>query len=186
MAFEAHGGDRVPTATSPGGFEFGPQGFVWPAPVPMAITFFLDGSALVADQFGRPIKGCDNNGKQVLFAAGPPEGGRDNTEPYVKRKVVTRTLTGGKEERALGTHVEVVAALEAEGINWHKLTWAGIPQLPYDTLKKLYCPDGSWRNLSAVSVSELRRIPDPDGRKNLLRLRREYDEARTADAVDED
>lgn len=52
---------------SPGGFVFGVQGFVWGEQRPSAITFFLDGTAKVMDQHGRPIKGTVKDGKPVYF-----------------------------------------------------------------------------------------------------------------------
>ena len=58
--------------TSPGGFVFGVSGWTWGEPRPKSITFFLDNTAKVSDQHGRPIKGTVVDNKEVRFAAGPP------------------------------------------------------------------------------------------------------------------
>jgi hypothetical protein len=52
---------------SPGGFVFGVQGWTWGEQRPMSITFFLDGTAKVSDQHGRPIKGTVKDGRPVYF-----------------------------------------------------------------------------------------------------------------------
>ena len=54
---------------SPGGFVFGVAGWTWGEQRPTSITFFLDGSAMVCDQHGRPIKGVTNNGVKTLAQA---------------------------------------------------------------------------------------------------------------------
>lgn len=156
MAFQAQG--TGPNGqVSPGGFEFGLQGWSWPAPVPKSITFFLDGTAMVCDQFGRPIRGSSVDGKEVFFAVTPPQ---QDAPPKATAK--------------LGTHAQVVAALTAEGVKWRDLTWAGWPQLPYAELKKL-------DPVPPTPVSELRKIHDPDMRKDALRIRREVDTAAAAE-----
>lgn len=53
---------------SPGGFIFGVQGWNWGEQRPTSITFFLDGTAKVSDQHGRPIPGVVQDGKGVYFA----------------------------------------------------------------------------------------------------------------------
>ena len=58
----------MPEFQSPGGFVFGVQGWDWGEQRPRSITFFLDGTARVCDQHGRPIKGTVVDGtKAVLF-----------------------------------------------------------------------------------------------------------------------
>lgn len=53
---------------SPGGFVFGVQGWTWGDQVPTTITFFLDGTAKVSDQHGRPIRGVvTKEGKPLYF-----------------------------------------------------------------------------------------------------------------------
>lgn len=52
---------------SPGGFIFGVQGWQWGDQRPTTITFFLDGTARVCDQHGRPIKGVVHDGKPCYF-----------------------------------------------------------------------------------------------------------------------
>ena len=80
--------------------------------------------------------------------------------------VVFWELKRFRKRSALATHSEVIAALAAERVDWTKLTCAGTPQLPYEELKKL-------PNLYMASVEELRRIPDPEVRKIMLRVKRE-------------
>ena len=140
--------------TSPGGFVFGVSGWTWGEPRPKSITFFLDGTAKVCDQHGRPIPGTEIENKKVLFAKGPPA----NDD-------------GPNARKNLATHMQVIAALAAERIDWQTLTYAGWPQLPYAELKKL-------SDLPPTPIEELRKIKDPALRKDALRTRRETDEAR--------
>lgn len=53
--------------TSPGGFVFGIQGWSWGDQRPTSITFFINGTATVQDQHGRPIKGVVKDSKPVYF-----------------------------------------------------------------------------------------------------------------------
>lgn len=150
---------------SPGNFEFGVQGWSPGQPIPKSITFFLDGSAMICDQHGRPIKCSVIGDKEVRFADSPPEGNHDGLVP---------------PRPQFATHAQVIAALTSEGINWlsYQVRWtpksggsrvkhgltleaavktqstlvsdgnanvivareiacAGWPQLPYSELKKL-------------------------------------------------
>lgn len=150
---------------SPGGFEFGVQGWSPGQPIPKSITFFLDGSAMVADQYGRPIKCSLMGDKEIRFADNPPQGNHEGLVP---------------PRPQFATHAQVIAALADEGLNWlaYQVRWtsksgrqgvrnnlsleaatkvqttlmsdgntnvilareivtAGWPQLPYDELKKL-------------------------------------------------
>lgn len=59
--------DRSGEFRSPGGFVFGVQGWSWGEQRPSSITFFLDGTARVCDQHGRPIKGVVKDGRPVYF-----------------------------------------------------------------------------------------------------------------------
>lgn len=147
-------GNVVGEVESPGGFVFGIVGWSWGEPRPKTITFFLDGTVKVCDQHGRPIKGTVMNGKEVLFAMTPPQ---SDDNPTARAK--------------LATHAQVVAALAAEDppIDWKKLTCAGWPQLPYADLSKLK------DKLPPTPLEELRKIKDPNLRKDSLRARREID-----------
>lgn len=144
---------------SPGGFVFGVAGWTWGEPRPKSITFFLDGTAKVCDQHGRPIKGTVIDNKEVLFAISAPA----NDEVPGARK-------------HLATHAQVIAALAAERIDWRKMSYAGWPQLPYAELSKI--PD-----LPPTPLEELRKIRDPQMRKDALRARREVDDARAKELV---
>lgn len=137
--------------TSPGGFMFGVQGWTWGEPRPRSITFFLDNTARVSDQHGRPIRGSVIDNKEFRFAAGPPP---------------NDMIPGSRNH--LATHAQVIAALAADRIDWLKLSRAGWPQLTYDELKKL--PE-----LPPTPLEELKKIKDPALRKDALRIRREYD-----------
>lgn len=59
--------DVVGEFESPGGFVFGVQGWTWGEQRPSSITFFLNGTAKVSDQHGRPIKGTVRDGKPCYF-----------------------------------------------------------------------------------------------------------------------
>ena len=207
MGFESTRSDQQ-SGVSPGGFEFGLQGWSWGEPIPKSITFFLDGTAMVCDQYGRQIRRCSGfDGKEYRFADTPPI---DNQE-----KVIV-----GRPQFA--SHAEVIAALASENIDWlsyevryfdqggakrvknglkledatklqHKLlaegkvtavmsrsiVCAGWPQLPYDELKKL--PE-----LPPTPIAELARIRDLKLRKDALRIRREVDEVGRAEMAAEE
>lgn len=145
---------------SPAGFEFGVVGWMWGEPRPRAITFFLDNTAKVSDQYGRPIKGVitEKDSRRVYFAPGPPS---PDDPPAARAKYAT--------------HAEVIAALEEEHIDWKKLPSAGWPQLDYEQLKALPA-------LPPTPIEELRKIKDGKLRKDALRLRREADEAVLAES----
>lgn len=139
---------------SPGGFVFGVQGWTWGEPRIKSITFFLDGTAKVCDQHGRPIKGTVVDSKEVKFALTAPS---------------NDDLPGARA--ALATHAQVIAALTAERVDWKTLTCAGWPQLPYAELMKL-------PTLPPTPLEELRKIANASLRKDALRARREVDEIR--------
>ena len=137
---------------SPGGFVFGVQGWTWGEPRPRSITFFLDNTARVSDQHGRPIRGTVLDNKEVLFARSAPS----QDDPPGLRSV-------------LATHAQVIAALDAERVDWRTLTLAGWPQLPYAQLSKL-------DKLPPTPLEELRKIKDPALRKDAIRAAKERDE----------
>lgn len=69
------------------------------------------------------------------------------------------------------THMQVIAELALERVDWMQLNCAGWPQIPYDKLKEL-------DELPPTPIEELRKIVDTDLRKDALRIRREVDAAR--------
>lgn len=144
--------------TSPGGFVFGVSGWNWGEPRPKTITFFLDNTAKVSDQHGRPIKGAVIGTKEVKFAQTAPS----PDDPPEARK-------------GLATHLEVIEVLVAENVNWQTLTLAGWPQIPYAQLKSL-------KIVPPTPLEELRKIKDATLRKDAMRFRRECDEARIKEA----
>lgn len=144
--------DQISGMMSPGGFAFGVQGWHWGEPLPRSITFFLDGTARVSDQWGRPIRGAVVDQKEVFFASAPAS---DTDKPGERKK--------------LATHAQVIKALENERIDWRKLAIAGWPQLPYAMLKEI-------DNLPLTPFEELRKIPDQQLRKDALKMRREMEE----------
>lgn len=160
MAEQQHSGEFQ----SPGGFVFGVQGWTWGEPRPKSITFFLDNTAKVCDQHGRPIRGTVIDNKEVRFASAPPK----NDE-----------LPGARAGYA--THVQVISALEAERVDWKSLDCSGWPQLPYGELKKL-------PQLPPTPTEELRKIQDKQLRKDALRARQEADElyVKETTATDDD
>lgn len=139
---------------SPGGFTFGVQGWSWGTPRPTTITFFTDNTAMVCDQHGRPIKGTEVDGKKVKFAITPPKA--DGSDIALR-------------QAGLATHLQVVEALEAENIDWKKLTSAGWPQLPYEKLKQL-------KELPVVLDDTLEKIGDMNLRRDAMRIRKERTE----------
>ena len=103
MAFEGDGRDTG-TVISPGGFEFGVQGFSYGQPIPKSITWFLDNTAIVADQYGRPVRRIVNNdGTSIDLADCPPNGNQNG-------------VVDARPQFA--THKQVIEALNAEKINW--------------------------------------------------------------------
>lgn len=153
--YQGPGGGYVHSSQqSPGGFVFGPQGWSWGIPMPNSITFFLDGTAMVCDQHGRPIRGCMTpEGKEIKFATTNPPANSDG-------KVEPRPF--------LASHAQVIAALAQERVDWLRLTRAGWPQLPYEQLKQL-------ADLPPTPEDELAKIPSKELRRAALQMRREWD-----------
>lgn len=140
---------------SPAGFIIGVQGWSWGEPRAKAITFFLDNTAGVYDQHGRPIRGTMMDNKKVLFAMSPPSA---DDKPGARKD--------------LATHAQIIAALAAERIDWKTLSYAGWPQLPYAELAGMVKSN----TIPPTPLEELRKITDPALRKDALRARREVDE----------
>lgn len=199
MAFEGQGGEAW-SGLSPGGFEFGVVGWVWGQPVPKSITFFVDGSAMVCDQYGRPIRRAIlPDGSELRFADCPPDANKEG-------------MVAPRPQFA--THVQVLAALAAERIDWtsyevryrsrdgnrrvngnltleaalklqerllregygqvameRTIACAGWPQIPYEDLMKL--PE-----LPPTPTDELEKIGDPKLRRDALRAKSEVAAAR--------
>lgn len=158
---------------TPGGLEFGVQGWSWGDPKPKSITFFLDGTAMVSDQYGRPIRGAVVDGKEVFFATLPPQKDDPNSGFYVYRE--SNRVVRAK----LATHAETVAALKVEGIDWKVLTRAGFPQLSYEELMTL-------DPFPETPDEELRKIVDVDARKVARRARKERDAVLASELVEDD
>lgn len=153
--------ENVGSVTSPGGFVFGVQGWTWGEPRPQTITFFLDGTAKVCDQHGRPIRGSAKDGKEVWFAQHAP---KEDEQPDAEGNLPP-------SRRKLGTHKQVIDALTSDGHNWRSCAWAGWPQLPYEQLKEI-------KNiLPSTPIEELRKIRNENLRKDALKIRREIIEA---------
>lgn len=151
------GADKL---VSPGGFEFGLQGWNWGEPRIKSITFFLDNTAMVCDQHGRAIKGAEVDGKRFMFAIVGPELD-DSRQRYIPRP-------------GLATHAQVIDAITAERVDWLTVTFAGWPQLPYVKLKGLM--DAG--RLPGTPLDELRKIHDKQLRQDALKARREADAVR--------
>lgn len=172
---------------------------------PKSITFFLDNTCIVADQYGRVIKrAVGPDGQEVKFADCSPEASREGF-------VVPRPQ--------FATHAQTIKALEAERIDWlsyevryrdragankargnlsleeagkaqarliqdgcthviieRTIASAGWPQLPYDDLKRL--PE-----LPPTPLEELKKIRDVALRRDAMRIRREADEAMQAEMI---
>lgn len=203
MGFESHESN-----ISPGGHEFGVTGWTWGAPVPKSITFYLDNTATVADQYGRKIlRAISPEGVELRFADSPPDASRD------------RDLVVPRPQFA--THQQVLAALAAERIDWlsyevryverdgsrksragltmeaaaklqakllaegktsvlmeRTIACAGWPQLPYERPKEGGACLKDLPELPPTPEAELRKIRDPELRRDALKARREADQAR--------
>ena len=199
MAFESHGGESF-SAVSPGGFEFGVVGFIWGPPVPKSITFYLDNTAMICDQYGRQIRrALTADGREVRFADTPPDASKEgDVTPrpqfathaqvievlaaervdWLSYEVRYRARDGSNRVHANLTLTEAVKLQERllqEGNNLTSLgrtiVCAGWPQLPYDDLKKL--PE-----LPPTPREELEKIRDPKIRKDALRVKAEVMAAR--------
>lgn len=154
--------DGTQNLTSPGGFIIGNQGWIWSEPKAKTITFFLDNTAGVYDQYGRPIRGTitlDN--KKVLFAMNPPSG-----DDFDSRK-------------DLATHLQVIEALENEKIDWKTLSWAGWPQIPYEKLVPLIKSN----KLPPTPIEELNKIKDPKIKKDAFKAKKELEQLNTVEQV---
>lgn len=94
---------------------------------------------------------------------------------------ILRAMQDSKEVRLDGSHASVIAALTKERIDWTKLACAGWPQIPYAELMKL-------NELPPTPLEELRKIRDPEMRRDALKARREADAARDKElaAVEEE
>ena len=89
---------------SPGGFEFGIVGFQWAEPIPKSITFFLDNTAMVTDQYGRQIRrAISPDGAEVKFADCAPDASREGD-------IFPRPQ--------FATHAQTLAALRGEKVDW--------------------------------------------------------------------
>jgi hypothetical protein len=173
-------------------FSFGVQGWNWGEPRPQSITFFLDNTAMVCDQHGRPVRTVvTDDGTVLRFADSPPSANKEGD-------VTPRPQ--------FATHQQVIAALTAERIDWLSYTvryrgkdnamksragltkekaeefanklakeghaqvvvgrtieCAGWPQLTYDELKKL--PE-----LPPTPLEEVLKIRDKDLRDAAFRV----------------
>jgi len=160
------GGTQQGAGVSPGGFEFGVQGWNWGDPRPTSITFFLDNTAMVCDQHGRPIRGVvdTTTNKDLKFAMSPPIADRGGD-------VAPRPQ--------FATHEQVVKALDAERINWQSLECAGWPQLSYKQLKEM-------KEMPATPPEELEKIKGRTQRRDALKVRREWDDVRLKESQGED
>lgn len=150
---------------SPGGFVFGVQGWTWGEPRPKSITFFLGcGRDCCTRLDGVPV--CPHSGVARVF----DQHGRP----------IRGAVVNGKEVVfANVSHTEVIAALEAERIDWQSLSYAGWPQLPYDQLKKL-------RQRPPTPESDLRKIRSPALRRDALRIWREWEEEKREEGQEEE
>jgi hypothetical protein len=159
---------------SPKGFVFGIQGFKYSDPIVRTVTWFIDNTALVADQYGRCIKGIlTKDAHEILFAPSAP----DATMPSGAGIDLPKSpFHAGRRppppEKRYATHLEVYDALIAEGVDIRKLSVCGWPQLPYDLLVELK------DLLPPVPIEQLHTIKAPELRKDALRMRLEMDTRR--------
>lgn len=184
---------------SPGGFEFGLQGFAPGEPKVTSVTFYNDGTALVADQHGFPIRGILlDNGKEVRFAMSPPIA--DKQEIIPRPHLATHAQVYEALQKDLG--IDLIDHMNKAGESCGRckgskvfgngacptckgtgvlqvITCAGWPQLPYEVLKRL-------KELPPAHTEELRRIRDDRMRKDALLIRRERNEIRSKELAEEE
>lgn len=162
---------------SPAGFAFGVQGWSWGQQRPSAITFFLNGVARVSDQHGRPIRGTvKEDGTPIYFV-------KCNHMQVVEALLAERVdvvaemnRVGSPCPRCKGTRREgerwcLVCYHEASGESTgtvRTIDVSGWPQLPYALLSKI-------KVLPPTPLEELRKIKDPELRRDALKARREAD-----------
>lgn len=122
---------------SPADIPFGIQGWSYGDIKPTSITFFIDGTAIVADHRGNPIEKLG----ALRMPLQPPTNEEDS---YQKRASFPR-------------HAEVIAELRQMGIDWQRLTYAGWPQLEYEQLKEIaVLPPTPRDELARIRVKALR------------------------------
>ena len=167
---------------SAGGFIFGPVGWSWAQPQPKSITFMLDGTTRVCDQYGRLIVKAVLGDREVLFAtathaqviaalAAERIDWQATEVHYVTRDGGRKSKVGLSPNEAKELQERLVKEGCTTVLVTRTISCAGWPQLPYDQLKKL--PE-----LPPTPIEELRKIRDPQLRKDALRIRRESDEVR--------
>ncbi len=156
---------------------------------------------MVCDQYGRQIRrAVSNSGMELRFADTPPEGNKDGrivSRPqfathaqviealaeekidWMAYEVRWRDKTNNNKSRSgltLNDASKLQVKLLQEGnlpvVMDRAIVCAGWPQLPYEMMKTL--PE-----LPPTPIEELRKIVDPQLRKDALRIKREFDEVRT-------
>lgn len=133
---------------SPRDIPFGIEGWSYGEIKPTTITFFTDGSAIVADHRGNPIEKLGTLSLPTL----PPSSDEDSPS---KRAKYPR-------------HSEIIAELTTMGINWQKLVYAGWPQLEYEALCEIEA-------LPPTPREELAKIRNKALRADALKKRDEAD-----------
>lgn len=201
MAFDVNVQDDGRLRKSPGGYEFGIQGLAYGAPVPKSITFFLDNTCIVCDQYGRVIRTAGEYG-ELKLAHQPPSATHEGTvvpRPqfathaqviaalkldrfdwqsyevrFIGRDQQWRTKGGLTLKQAEETQNKLIAEQYAGVVIARTIACAGWPQLPYEELKKLH-------SIPPTPYEELQKIPDRKLRADALRIRQEVDDALDAE-----
>ena len=183
MAFE---GQSPNNGNSPGGFEFGIRGWAYGPPVAKSITFFLDNTCVVCDQYGRKItRAVLDSGEEGRFADSAPDANREgDVHPrpqfathaqviaallaekvdWLSYEVRYRDKSGGNKVRGglvLDAATKLQAKLLHDGCNPvmvdRTIACAGWPQLPYAELKKIgELPPTPEAELRTVTITEER------------------------------
>ena len=202
--FEGNGVESGFARSPDGRYEFGLQGFVFNNPFPTSITFWLDNTCTIIDQYGRAIlRAVSMEGVEVKFAPSGPEAqqGTERSLPFPARP-------------EYATHKQSLAALEFEGIDWlaYVVRWrdkTGKTQVSGKTslekaeqFRERQIKNGieliqilravtssGWPQLTydelkklpelpPTPIEELQKIRDPQLRKDALRIRGEMDAIR--------
>jgi hypothetical protein len=181
--------DYVGEYTSPGGFVFGVQGWTWGDQRAESITFLINGTARICDQHGRLFKVLQRQDGTVLDLGQMTHVQIIEVLAEERINLVEEMNKHGKPcPRCKGTKLESGGSRPCQAC-YHKnsntstglarcLTVAGWPQVPYDMLKKIV-------NLPPTPIEELRKIRDPQLRKDALRMRREVDAAKAEEMQQE-
>ena len=167
--------------------------------MPSSVTFYLDNTASVFDQYGRPIKGVVlPDGKAIKFATTPPKADDCDInlrKSFASHKEVVDIMLTERIDLIQEMNETGAPCPSCKGAGHHNnvkcqrcrgngrrntIVCSGWPQLPYEQLKKI--KRMQWPFDAAHTQGNQRcgcvacNIHDPALRKDALRMKREMDE----------